>query len=78
MKTKQLVVVGIVLAVLVGTTGVVAADSHHRACPDDNPGRGLDKSTEASGGTSLENALEGIGRAVDAVGCDGTLVRGAR
>ena len=70
MCAKQLVVAGFLIALLLGGSGVVVADSHHKACPNENPGKGLERSTTASGGTSLTNALYGISQAVDSVECD--------
>ena len=74
MVNRQLVVAGVVLVALFAGTGVVAAESHHKACPKDNPGKGLIASTDASEGTSLDNAGDGIGQAADSVGCNSALL----
>lgn len=69
---RQIVLIGIVLVALIGGSGIATADSHHKACPDDNPGEGLEQSVTASEGTSLLNALDGITKAMHSVECDGS------
>lgn len=71
MVTVRLLIVAVlVVAVVVGTGGVVAeTDTPGRACPGDNPSKGFERSDEGSNGTSVVRSLHGRITALSHVGC---------
>ncbi|WP_232702353.1 hypothetical protein [Halobacterium wangiae] len=70
MNSTNAVVVGLVLALVVGSVGVApaAATGENPAC--DSPSQGFEKSFEASDGTSLERAGPGVVNARTKIGCE--------